>query len=134
MLEKLNPWNKLFKKLNKSRLHIDKEIYKNSKYALKLIASKKQAFFKEKLPEPIGKPNNYGNLLCNWRKILWPMRHSISKILKNIFSNLARSHPIKLPNPPDKYNSQSVIRYYSNFIRFQMIFACAILLKKRSWK
>ena len=49
------------------------------------------------------------------------MRHSISKILKNIFSNLARSQPIKLPNPPDKYNSQSVIRYYSNFIRFYSI-------------
>ena len=49
------------------------------------------------------------------------MRHSISKILKNIFSNLARSQPIKLPNTPDKYNSQSVIRYYSNFIRFYSI-------------
>ena len=45
MLEKLNSINKLFKKLNKSRLHIDKEIYKKSKYALKLIASKKNKHF-----------------------------------------------------------------------------------------
>ena len=29
------------------------------------VNKKKQAFFKEKLSETIGKPNNYGNLLCN---------------------------------------------------------------------
>ena len=40
---------------------------------------------------------------------------SISKIFKNFFSNLAKSLLIKLPNPPDKYNLQSVIRYYSSF-------------------
>ena len=40
---------------------------------------------------------------------------SISKIFKNLFSNLAKSLLIKLPNPPDKYNLQSVIRYYSSF-------------------
>ena len=37
---------------------------------------------------------------------------SISKSFKNFFSNLAKSLLIKLPNPPDKYNLQSVIRYY----------------------
>ena len=38
VLEKLNLRNKLFKKFKKSRLHIDKELYKKSKYdALKLI-------------------------------------------------------------------------------------------------
>ena len=41
---------------------------------------------------------------------------SISKIFKNFFSNLAKSVLIKLPNPPDKYNLQSVIRYYSSFM------------------
>ena len=41
---------------------------------------------------------------------------SISKILKNFFSNLAKSLLIKLPKPPDKYNLQSVIRYYSSFM------------------
>ena len=39
----------------------------------------------------------------------------ISKIFKNFFSNLAKSLLIKLPNPPDKYNLQSVLRYYSSF-------------------
>ena len=50
VFEKLNQRNKLFKKFKKTRLHIDKEFYKKSKYdTLKLIASKKQAFFEEKL-------------------------------------------------------------------------------------
>ena len=40
---------------------------------------------------------------------------SISKISKNLFLNLAMSLLIKLPNPPDKYNLQSVINYYSSF-------------------
>ena len=40
---------------------------------------------------------------------------SISKIFKNLFSNLAKSLLIKLPNPPGKYNLQSVLRYYSSF-------------------
>ena len=40
---------------------------------------------------------------------------SIYKISKNFFSNLAKSFLIKLPNPPDKYNLQSEIRYYSSF-------------------
>ena len=41
--------------------------------------------------------------------------HSISKIFKNIFSNLAKSLLIKLSNPPDKYNLQLLIRYYYSF-------------------
>ena len=41
---------------------------------------------------------------------------SISKIFKNFFSNLTKSLLIKLPSPPDKYNLQSVIRYYSSFM------------------
>ena len=57
VLEKLNARDKLFKKVKKSRLNIDKELYKKAKYdASKLITTKKQAFFKEKLSETIGKP------------------------------------------------------------------------------
>ena len=42
------------------------------------------------------------------------MAHNKSqKFLK--ISNLAKSLLIKLPNPPDKYNLQSVLRYYSSF-------------------
>ena len=41
--------------------------------------------------------------------------HSISTVFKNFFSNLAESLLTKLPNPPDKYNLESVINYYSSF-------------------
>ena len=52
-----------FKKFKKSRLNIDEELYKKAKYdASKLITTKKQAFFKEKLSETIGNLKNYGNL------------------------------------------------------------------------
>ena len=40
---------------------------------------------------------------------------SISKIFKNLFSNLAKSLLIKLLKPPDKYYLKSVIQYYSSF-------------------
>ena len=131
-LEKLNLRNKLFKKFKKSRLHIDKELYKKSKYhPLKLIPSKKQAIFQEKLSETIGKlkelweylkslgiPNK--TVISNFNAIeendtLTYDTRSISNIFKDFFSNLAKSLLIKLPNPPDKYNLQPVIRYYSSF-------------------
>ena len=132
VLEKLNLRNKLFKKFKKSRLHIDKELYKKSKYdALKLIASKKQAFFEEKLSETIGKPKELWEslkslgmpkrtVISNFNAIeendtLTYDTRSISKIFKHFFSNFAKSLLIKLPNPPDKYNLQSVIRFYSSF-------------------
>ena len=41
----------------KTRLHIDKELYKKVNYDVqKLIAAKSQAFFDEKLSESVGKP------------------------------------------------------------------------------
>ena len=40
---------------------------------------------------------------------------SISTVFKNFFSSLAESLLIKLPNPPDKYNLESVINYYPRF-------------------
>ena len=132
VLEKLNLRNELFKKLKKLRFHIDKELYKKSKYdTLKLIASKKQASFEEKLSETIGKPKELWESL---RSLCMPNKtvisnfnaieendtltydtRSISKIFKHFFSNLAKSFLIKFWSPPDKCNLQSVIRYYSTF-------------------
>ena len=40
---------------------------------------------------------------------------SNSTVFKNFFSNLAESLLMKLPNPPDKYNLESAINYYSSF-------------------
>ena len=57
VLEKVNSNDKRFKKFKKSRLHIDKKLFKKAKYeALELIATKKQASFNEKVSESIGKP------------------------------------------------------------------------------
>ena len=74
-------------------------------------------------------PNNYGNPLNLWvcqkeqfnfnaieeNDTLTYDTRSISKIFKH-FSNLVKSLLIKLPNLPDKYNLQSVIRYSSFMI------------------
>lgn len=54
LLEKLSSRDILFKAFKKTRLHIHKKIYKKAKYnALKLIATKEQAFFNEKLSETV---------------------------------------------------------------------------------
>ena len=64
LLGKLNLRNKLFKKFKKSRLHIDKALYRKSKYdALKLIASKNKYFLKRGSQKRLGNPKNYGNPL-----------------------------------------------------------------------
>ena len=77
MLEKLKFRNKLFKKFKKLRLHIDKELYKKSKYdALKLISSKKQAFYEKNLSKIIGKP-----------KKLWGSLKSLGMLNKTVISN-----------------------------------------------
>ena len=50
VLEKFRSKDKLFKAFKKTRLHIDKELYKKAKQdAQKLIAAKKQELFYEKL-------------------------------------------------------------------------------------
>ena len=99
----MNARDKLFKKFKKSRLIIDKELYKKAKYdAAKLIATKEQAFFKE-LSETIGKPKELWEslrslgmpnktVISNFNLIeeantLTYNTHSISKIFKHFFSN-----------------------------------------------
>ena len=48
--------DKLFKKFKKSKLHIDKEIYKIARYEVqKLISYKKKKFFENRLNDSIGK-------------------------------------------------------------------------------
>ena len=67
VLEKLNLRNKLFKKFKKSRLCIDKELYKKSKYdALKLISPKNKHFLKRSSQEQLVNTKNYGNPLNLW--------------------------------------------------------------------
>ena len=52
VLGNINTRDKLFKKFKKSRLQIDKELYKKTKYnTLKLIAAKNTSIFDDKLSE-----------------------------------------------------------------------------------
>ena len=132
VLAKLNAKDTLFKNFKKSRLNIDKELYKEAKYdASKLITTKNQAFFKEKLSETTGKPKELWEslkslgmpnktVISNFEAIeqdntLTRDTRSISKMFKNFFSNLAESLLSKLPKPTDKYNPELVIQYYSSF-------------------
>ena len=108
VLAKLNAKDTLFKNFKKSRLNIDKELYKEAKYdASKLITTKNQAFFKEKLSETTGKPKELWEslkslgmpnktVISNFNaieqdNILTHDTRSISKTIKNVFSNLAES-------------------------------------------
>ena len=48
---------KCLKQFKSTKLHIDEDLYKESKsHAVKLIKQKKSQFYKEKLKENIGKP------------------------------------------------------------------------------
>ena len=131
-LEKLRSRDKLFKAFEKMRLHIDKEFYKKAKYDMqKLIAAKKLAFFDEKLSESVAKPKELWNTLkslgmpkktvvsnfnaIDYNKSLTYDIKTMSKVFKNLFSNLAKSFLDKLPDPSNKCNLEFVFLYYSNF-------------------
>ena len=148
VLEKLRSRDKLFQVFKKTRLHIDRKLYKKAKYdARKLIAAKKQAFFDGKLSESFGKPKR----LWNTRKSLgMPKKTVISNInaidnnksltcknniksFTDFFSNLAESFLAKLPDPSNKYNLESVFCYYWNFA-FPRCFTLKVLQKKKFLK
>ena len=59
------------------------------------------------------KPVLYNSNVIGENDSLTHDTRSISKILKNFFSNLVQS---LLTQPPDKYDLHSVIRYYSIFM------------------
>ena len=107
-LKSLNTRDKNFQKFKKFRLHIDKELFKKAKYeALKLIATKKQAVFKEKISESISKPKELWKSLkslgipnrtpnsnfnaMEYHETLTYDTRSISTVFKNVFSDLAES-------------------------------------------
>ena len=61
VLENINTRDKLFKKFKKSRLHIDKELYKKAKYnTLKLIAAKNEHFLMINSQKILENQKNYG--------------------------------------------------------------------------
>ena len=67
----MNATDKLFKKFKKSRLHIDKELYKK----VTMITSKKETFFEKNLSERICK---HKQLLKSFKPLIMPNKEVIS--------------------------------------------------------
>ena len=62
IMEKISDRDKFFKKFKNSRLHVDKDNYKEARNEVqKLIRTKKKAYFETKLIENIGKPKQLWN-------------------------------------------------------------------------
>ena len=115
--EKLIIRDKLFKKYKKTRLHVDKEIYKRARYSVQnLIAKKKKEFFENKLKECIGKPkdlwkaikslglpNKSGGCIVGALAENQIVKHdtkSILKTFKSFYSNLVGDLLATLPMSP----------------------------------
>ena len=125
--EKISVRDKLFKKFKKSKLHIDKEIYKIARYEVqKLISYKKKKFFENRLNDSIGKPKELWKAL---KSLGLPSKTSVCgttalkvknttsfetkstlDVLKNYYSTLADNLLKKLPTPPNIYTFSSVIQ------------------------
>ena len=120
--------DKLFKKFKKSRLHVDKDNYKEARSeAQKLMRTKKKAYFESKLTENIGKPKELWNCLkslglkfessisninCleNNKSVNFDVK-DIAKHFSGYFSNLAENLESKLPNPSNKYGGLSLAQH-----------------------
>ena len=71
IMEKINERDKLCKKSKKSRLHVDKDNYKEARNEVqKLIREKLKTYFERKLTENIGKPKELWKSLKMQRQIL----------------------------------------------------------------
>ena len=123
--EKLIIRDKFFKKYKKTRLHVDKEIYKRAPYGVQnLIAKKKKEFFENKLKECIGKPkdlwkaikslglpNKSGRCIVGAHTEKQVVKHDTKSIL-SFYSDLAGSLLAKLPKSPNRYTIKFVSDYY----------------------
>ena len=62
-MEKINERDKIFKKIKKSCLHVDKDNYKEARNELqKLIPTKKKAYFEVNWLRTLGSLKNYGRV------------------------------------------------------------------------
>ena len=121
--------DKNFKRFKKTKLHIDKEIFLESKKKVtELIRLKKHEFFENKLNENIGSPKNLWKTIrslglpkkapkapniClnqNGKSIFNPQ--STAEIFKDYFSNIANNLASILPVPTDKFGDIFVSSYY----------------------
>ena len=129
ILEKLIIREKLFKEYRKTTLHADKEIYKWSQLSRSSVSN--FVFFKNKLPEFIGKPKDLwkafkslglpsksggciiGALAEN--KILKHYTQSILKTFKSLYSDLPWNILAKLLKLPNQYTINVSLIITKNF-------------------
>ena len=128
--------DKLFKKFKKSKLHIDKDIYNAARFKVrKMIFNKKRSFLEKKLSGSIAKPkdirkalkslglpNKIGFPSCevNALKINNTVERDANSVLegfKNYYSTLAENLVKMLPKAPNKYSTNTVIKYYEHMIQ-----------------
>ena len=132
--EKISVRDKLFKKFKKSKLHIDKEIYKIARYEVqKLISYKKKTLFENRLNDSIAKPRELWKAL---KSLGLPSKTSVYEttalkvknttsfetkstldVFNDYYSTLADNLLKKFPTPPKRYTFNSVIQYYRHFIQ-----------------
>ena len=128
VVEAIKPREKRLKDFKSTKLHIDEELYKQSKYlAMELIKEKKQKFYKERLRENIGKPKELWKAL---KSLGLPFKKvSISNTslkmddktsfddktnaytFREFFCNLASDLVAKLPPPSNEFGISSVRNY-----------------------
>ena len=148
--EKISVRDKLFKKFKKSKLHIDKEIYKIARYEVqKLISYKKKKFSENRLNNSIGKPRELWKAL---KSLGLPSKTSFCEttalkvknatsfdtkstldVFENYYSTLADNLLKKIPTPPKRYTFNSVIQYYRHFIQtdaFNLTYTTEIDIEK----
>ena len=134
MAEAIDLRDKRLKHFKSTKLHVDKELYKEAKYqAQKLIKVKKKQFCKEKLKENIGKPKDLWRTLkslglpskkgSNISNICLKKDDKINfdektnaNTFKEFYCNLAGDLLKKLPPPSNKLGITSVRNFYQTML------------------
>ena len=132
--EAIKSRDKLLKKLKRSRLHIDKELYNAARYkAHKMIFNKQKDYFENKLNECIdtpkellkalkyfGLPKTISSCEVSALKLNEAVQHDANLVLggfKDYYSNLAGKRLKKLPKPPNKFTLNTVFQHYIGIIQ-----------------
>ena len=130
VLESIALRDKLFKKFKRSKLNVDKEIYKACNKSHRLILQKKREYFENKLKENIAKPKDLQktlkslglskkfsavqtNAIEDNKRLKYDLK-SVVQTFAKFCSNLAQSLLKNLPNFPDEFDINSVHQYYKN--------------------
>ena len=124
--------NQQYKKFKKTLLHVDKEIFKETKYkVIKMIKSKKKLYFERKLHVNIAKPKDLWKAI---KSLQLPCKNSAvpniclkdkngslnfegssnADTFKKKFENLANDLVLKLPKAPNLYTLGKTLLYYNS--------------------